>query len=396
MRNDDEALERLRAAIEQVAESEAGAIVAEARAQARAKVRAILAEAMADALLEQARAELQLPSGTRTRVRRSSTARTTPAPSRASALAKSGQRRTSAAAVSEDRAAAGAGAPSTQRAVEGGDERASLGWYVYCVVDQDSDLQALLGGASGLAGIDGVHPLTVIHASGLGAVASRVSLAEFGEETLRQSVEDLQWLENNARTHEYVLDSIRERATVVPMRLCTIYRTEDSVREMLAREGDFLADALTRLAGRTEWGVKIFLNAADARPARDSSGARELADQLTEAGPGESYMLSKRLEALRAEETRRAAHEACEAGHERLSAAAVEARLNQLQPRELADHDGEMILNAVYLVEDAVSDEFTAAVAALKDELRGDGFDVQLTGPWPPYNFVNSSAELGR
>jgi len=48
------------------------------------------------------------------------------------------------------------------------------------------------------------------------------------------------------------------------------------------------------------------------------------------------------------------------------------------------------------LVEDAVSDEFTAAVAALKDELRGDGFDVQLTGPWPPYNFVNSSAELGR
>src|SRR5436305_1866120 len=165
MRNDDEALERLRAAIEQVAESEAGAIVAEARAQARAKVRAILAEAM------------------------------------------------------------------------------------------------------------------------------------------RQSVEDLQWLENNARTHEYVLDSIRERATVVPMRLCTIYRTEDSVREMLAREGDFLADALTRLAGRTEWGVKIFLNAADARPARDSSGARELADQLTEAGPGESYMLSKRLEALRAVET---------------------------------------------------------------------------------------------
>src|SRR5438552_18499857 len=89
MRNDDEALERLRAAIEQVAESEAGAIVAEARAQARAKVRAILAEAMADALLEQARAELQLPSGTRTRVRRSSSARTTPSSSRAIASDKS-------------------------------------------------------------------------------------------------------------------------------------------------------------------------------------------------------------------------------------------------------------------------------------------------------------------
>ncbi|TMK72046.1 MAG: protein gvpF, partial [Actinobacteria bacterium] len=32
----------------------------------------------------------------------------------------------------------------------------------------------------------------------------------------------------------------------------------------------------------------------------------------------------------------------------------------------------------------------------LADEYRERGADVQLTGPWPPYNFVKSSIEAAR
>jgi hypothetical protein len=79
-----------------------------------------------------------------------------------------------------------------------------------------------------------------------------------------------------------------------------------------------------------------------------------------------------------------------------LAAVAVEARLNPLQAPELTNREGAMALNGVYLVDDTASDEFAATVAALREEYADGGVEIELTGPWPPYNFVNSSSEVGR
>ena len=78
------------------------------------------------------------------------------------------------------------------------------------------------------------------------------------------------------------------------------------------------------------------------------------------------------------------------------SAHASEALLNPLQNPDVSGHVGEMLLNGVYLVEDREADEFRHAVDELADEYRERGADVQLTGPWPPYNFVKSSIEAAR
>ena len=51
-----------------------------------------------------------------------------------------------------------------------------------------------------------------------------------------------------------------------------------------------------------------------------------------------------------------------------------------------------MVFNAAYLVEDR--ERFEEELGALADEHRARGVDFELTGPWPPYNFVPS--ELGR
>jgi hypothetical protein len=194
-----------------------------------------------------------------------------------------------------------------------------------------------------------------------------------------------------------VLDSMREHATLVPMRMCTIYRTEASVREMLAREHDFLADALARLAGRTEWGVKIFLHRGHhLRPRGDSEADGEFADEIGQAGPGEGYLLRRQRAHQREEEASQAIQECAEHVHEQLSAASVEARLNPLQPPELTNREEQMALNGVYLVEDAEGETFNAAVEELQREYGPRGAELELTGPWPPYNFVNSSSEVGR
>jgi hypothetical protein len=350
---EDAVIERLRAVLDELAAEETAALVEEARIEARARVRALLAEALAERML--ARAEHALADGdpvaARQREPRSEPRRRAPAAPRR-------------AADRERREPP----PTTQQ-----------GWYVYGIVEESFEAPPMLG-------VDDEHGLEVVPAAGLAALTSRVPLAVFGEPALQEQIEDLAWLERHARRHEQILESVREqRATVVPMRLFTIYESTDSLRDTLERERSFLLEALARLAGRTEWGVKLFADPAAARPAEEP--------EADDAGPGESYLLRRRAVDRRTEESAEELHERAEHAHARLAAAAVEARVNPLQPPELSEHEGTMVMNGVYLVDNDVIEGFSAEVTSLREEYAGQGFDVILTGPWPPYNFVNSSQE---
>ena len=389
MRIDDDSRERLDRRIEALADAEAESLFDEALNEARVQVRSMLVEAIAQQLLRRATVELEHRSradSAHSHAERASR----PEPQRRSAPISETETRPDGEAQAQSEATAPAKEESpTQAAPTGGPQ--GLGWYVYGVLGGECELERM-------AGIDDTHEVSIIEDDGLGAVTSRVSLSEFGEDTLHEHLNDLVWLEETARRHEYILDRVREQATLVPMRLCTIYRNERSVRDMLAREHEFLADALNRLEGRTEWGVKLFVSPAGLKGGQEqeSSTASDMTERLAEAGPGERYLLRKRLDNLHQTESESILEECCEAIHGHLSSLSVEAKLNPVQPAELTGRDGEMILNGVYLVEENTSDEFTAEVARLRDEYDARGLELELTGPWPPYNFVNDSSEIGR
>ncbi len=55
-----------------------------------------------------------------------------------------------------------------------------------------------------------------------------------------------------------------------------------------------------------------------------------------------------------------------------------------------------MILNGAYLVEEDRVEELRSAIAGLQVRWGAEGLSVELTGPWPPYNFVSNSASLVR
>jgi hypothetical protein len=370
MTDDETTLDQLRRRIDELAREEVPQLLEEARIEARAQVRTMLVEAIAERMLAHADAEVGVEPAARSEPR-----------ARADARAEASAER------SRLREPAPARAPVARERARDNDAERELGWYVYGVVAEGYEPPEQL------VGIDDEHDVTVVPAEGIAAVASRVPLDEFGEEALTEQVSDLGWLETNARRHEYILDRVREHTTLVPMRLCTIYQGDASVREMLAREHEFLVGALERLEGRTEWGVKLF---AGPSALRSSDAPREGDEELRESGPGAAYLLEKRLQDRRAAEAESVLEERCVAAHERLAALAVEAKLNPVQPRELTKREEQMLLNGVYLVEDRASSEFASAAGALQAEYEAEGIELELTGPWPPYNFVNDAREVGR
>ena len=346
------ATRELELAIEALAAEMAPAVVAKARSEAEARAQAILAEQLTRALL--ARSQRMLAEPVEAGAKPSRQAEPPPA------------------------VPASTPSPLSERI-----RAESFGFYFYGVVDPSVRL------SGNLLGVDPEHKVFLLEGNELAAIVSRVSLDEFGEEPLRENLNDAGWLEEKARAHEHVLEVLLESTTVIPMRLCTIFSGEKQVREMLARERVALLDSLSRLQGKAEWGVKVFVTSdALERAAAERAGAGP--DELQ---PGAAYMARKRQEARAREGAQEIGDLWAQQIHERLAQEASEALLNPLQRREVSGHDGEMLLNGVYLIEDAEIDRFRELVEELQQDYREREVAIELTGPWPAYNFVMSSIE---
>jgi hypothetical protein len=241
------------------------------------------------------------------------------------------------------------------------------------------------------AGVDPAHPVHLVRAGGLAAIVSRVPLDEFAAEPLRDNLNDLPWLERVARAHEGVLERALATATCVPLRLCTIYESEETLRATLDRERASFTDALAQLDGREEWSVKLLVD-----PDALHAAARELTGEVEEDGPGQTeggaYMLRRRNDRRLRERAGELANQAAEEVHARLAGAAVDALTRPAQNRELSGHEGEMVLNGAYLVAADRVEELHALVEALQEEHAALGVRLELGGPFPPYNFVPGGA----
>jgi hypothetical protein len=236
---------------------------------------------------------------------------------------------------------------------------AETAWYVYGVVSAT---------AAGTLGAP------VVEDGDLAAVVEAVPLSEFGEDALPERLNDRGWLEQHVQAHQGVLQGVLAAAAVVPFRFGTIYRRQDDVRAMLRERRKELVASLERVAGKVELGVKAWAQpaGADSAPASHESGQAYLRQQLAARRSTESATASL-------------AGAAAEA-HARLLRHAVEGVANRPQPAELTGRRERMVLNGAYLVADE------APLRAEVEALAGDaaaGLTFEVTGPWPPYNFVD-------
>jgi hypothetical protein len=239
----------------------------------------------------------------------------------------------------------------------------STAWYVYGVVE--SSLAPTLESQ-------------VVEEGELAAVVDVVPLRVFGQEALEEHLNDRVWLETHARAHQEVLQEISLAGPVVPFRFGTIYLEADDVRAMLRARATELTAALRRVRGRVEIGVKAWAGPAPVQPSLAPSSGRAYLEQRLGA--------QERARAAAAELA-----DTARDSHVRLLSRAVEGVANRPQPRELTGRDEAMILNGAYLVADV--EPIRHEIERLASDYGIQGISFELTGPWPPYNFVHEGGE---
>ena len=266
-----------------------------------------------------------------------------------------------------------------------------LAYYVYCITESAAAAQLLPEALP--AAIEEDAQLEWISVNTLAALASQVPRATYSEENLAEHLTDATWTAIRAMRHETVVEFVAKRATAIPLRFGTIYLERSGVEQMLTTQSTELESIIEQLRGREEWGVNVFVDRAVLLSTITSVSPvlRDLVQRAAQAPPGQSYLMQKKIEVLKVDEARVAVNRIVDQIEERLKEQSDDARRLRILKVETTEH-GELKAKFAFLISKSEFDEFKDAAEKLAQEHQSAGVRLELTGPWPGYNFLTGFA----
>lgn len=242
-------------------------------------------------------------------------------------------------------------------------EKGSKGKYLYSVVSAEAvdNLQLDVGGIDETE----VYPVVV------GSLAAIVSDVERG---------DLRPERKNLSAHSAVLRKVMDQTNLLPVAFGVVAGGERDLRELMAEYEGEMREQLDRVRGKVEMGLRGVLNVDDTfgyfvekfpelRTARDETFAAGEPSREDKIELGQLF--TEQLEDFQ--------DSTAETAAERLQSVG-QVRINEPRTEE-------EVLNLAVLIPNDGIDSFRSAVDALAPELD-ENIELQVSGPWPPYNFV--------
>jgi hypothetical protein len=176
--------------------------------------------------------------------------------------------------------------------------------YLYGIVPAGSPAHRLLE-ARQVPGLEPAEPLFPVAVGELVAGVSAVPAESFEEEALNELVGDLSRLAPLAVRHEEAIRTLLEAGpAIVPMSFGTVYRTQERLAAALQERTDEFRALLKRLAGRREWGVKVFVDPAQlqVRAEAERPALQDAQREIAASTPGRAFLLKYQYERRRATE----------------------------------------------------------------------------------------------
>jgi hypothetical protein len=228
------------------------------------------------------------------------------------------------------------------------------------------------------------RPRLVPAGSSFWLIAADAPLVLYDSAPIDRRLRDLTWVSTCAVAHEAVVEHLAKAGTVIPMKLFTLFASDERALVHIRQTRARLAQMVRRVAGRHEWGVRVSFDPERA-PARSRRPPREAA----RGRPGTRFLMRKKTEQHAARRLAAQAHADVEWAFRQLRRGADDAR--RRAPLD-AEAGARVLLDAVFLVPSTKVTRFQAAVKGVSARLVEAGCAVTLTGPWPPYNFVAGRA----
>jgi hypothetical protein len=247
------------------------------------------------------------------------------------------------------------------------------GRYVYGIIEAK---EPLAFGKMGI-GTQGEMVYTVHHGD-IAAVVSKTNVYIFDP------------TRENALAHEHVIESVMKSHTIIPMAFGTVFRTDEDIRQVLKSIYTSLKDVLKQMEGKVEFGLKVSWDRDRIieELKRDDEEIHRLHAELTKKHLQSTYFARMQLGRMIDKSLSERSSEFVREIYDGLRFACVASRDN----KPIGD---KMIMNAAFLILRHREPDFEAAVNKVARRF-GDRLNFKLTGPWPPYNFVNIRLKFER
>ena len=249
--------------------------------------------------------------------------------------------------------------------------------YLYCVVAADRRPR-LLRVPPGVPGAGAVRLLEVER--GLFIAVADLPLDRYSEAAINTGLANLDWVSRVAVAHELVVESFIASTAVLPMKLFTIFTTDERALAHVRAQRARIASLVKRVANHQEWGVRVILDRALAAAALPKKAAS------AKTGTGVSYLAQKKAHRDASKELASRARETVAGLFDRLAARSGDAKRRAAS--ELPVEGGPLLLDAAFLVPRARAASFKTLTARESRSLARQGYGLTVSGPWPPYTFV--------
>ena len=236
-----------------------------------------------------------------------------------------------------------------------------MAWYAYCIAERNAFAELArhrrpmpLEGVMGLLS----NQTFLFPAGDLAVIVSE----HLPEDAARMGVEC-------QRQHANVIANAFGRSTVLPFRFGTTFEDDGALRRSVrTNQRHFLAN-VERLRGKAEMHIKLLVDDV----------AMDVNQSALPAGVGQAYLTNMRETACRQRERQSRARALSVQMHRMFLPLAEEVTCKRME-------SGKMLLDIAHLVDKKTVERYQNKYSTATREMKDCA--MQLSGPWPPYHFV--------
>ena len=267
------------------------------------------------------------------------------------------------------------------------------GYYLYAVSKVDVlQLAASLSADRGsepceLTGIHFDHDLEQVTCKKLTAIISEVPLSEFGQEELRQNINNLEWLERTARKHDRIIRNLSLVTSIVPVRFATVFRSKTGIEQFIEQHCKQLDALLESIDGCWEVGVTLAFDRDEIlkKLKETDQQMKQLSEKIDRSQAGTAYLFKKRLELMLNEKFNSFVEQELEQSKAILKKWSKVVK--EEQSSQIATNGSPLLVKLSCLTHVSDIEQLRATIESMQATSTLGGKSVHLSGPWPPYSF---------
>ncbi|MEI8004939.1 MAG: GvpL/GvpF family gas vesicle protein [Bacteroidota bacterium] len=247
-----------------------------------------------------------------------------------------------------------------------------MGKMIYSIIKASEEPTQITEVLSGLRGISGAN-LEFVQCADIIAVTC--------------SAERKEVVADRSNTLDYagVIDELSKTCTLLPVRFGSVMESEDDILKMLERNYQGIQNNLDKVEGKVEFGLKVFCDTEKLKSRPEIFGEENI--KIFDKPPGRQnnsvYLdyVNKKLIEYRIEE---ALLLFVNSVIKEITDCCISVGANG-KFRKMVNQNN--IIDALFLVERSKTNGLIGVVKEL--QVKYPDLDFILTGPWPPYNFVD-------